>query len=212
MARRSEHTREELRDLALKAAERIVAREGITALTARRVAAAIGYTVGSLYLIFKNIDDLILHLNALTLDELHARASRSVEGQADPRGQLLALANTYIRFAGEHRHRWRLVFEHQQPARLPAWYPERVSQIFALVEAALAKLAPARRPAEIRQAARALWSGVHGVCVLAMTNRLEDSSEAAVRATAELLVANFLDGYVATGRRAGRSTTRRRSL
>lgn len=211
MARRSEHTREQLHDLALKAAGRIVAREGISALTARRLAAAIGYTVGSLYLVFRNLDDLVLQLNAQTLDELHQQARGVAEKQPDPRARLLAMAGAYVRFAGEHRHLWRLVYEHRQPARLPAWYPERVARLFALVEGALAELAPARRPAEIRQAARALWSGVHGVCVLAMTGRFDDSSETAVQGMAGLLVSNFLDGFVATARTARRPAARRRT-
>ena len=67
------------------------------------------------------------------------------EKQPDPRKRLLALAGAYVRFAGEHRHLWRLVYEHRQPARLPAWYPERVARIFALIEGALTELAPARR-------------------------------------------------------------------
>lgn len=201
MARRSEHSRPELHDLALKAAGRIVAREGIAALTARRLATAIGYTVGSLYLIFRNLDDLVLQLNAQTLDELHAQARTVGEKNPEPRERLLALAGAYVRFADEHRNLWRLVFEHRQPARLPAWYPERVARIFALVEGALTELTPSRRPAEIRQAARALWGGVHGICVLAMTGRFDDSSEPAVNGMASLLVSNFLDGYVATARR-----------
>lgn len=211
MARRSEHTRPELHDLALRTAARIVAREGIAALTARRLATAIGYTVGSLYLIFRNLDDLILQLNAQTLDELHAEASAVGEKHPDPRARLLALAVAYVRFADEHRSLWRLVFEHRQPAKLPAWYPERVARIFALVERALTELAPARRPAEVRQAARAVWGGVHGICVLAMTGRFDDSSEPAVNGMASLLVSNFLDGYVATARPARRPAARRRT-
>lgn len=210
MARRSEHTREQLHELALKAAERIVSREGVGALTARRLASEIGYTVGSLYLIFRNLDDLVLQLNAKTLDELYALAREATDNQPTARDCLLALAGAYIRFAGEHRHRWRLVFEHQLPGRVPAWYPERVARIFALVEEPLAGLAPVRRPAEIRQAARALWSGVHGVCVLAMTNRLEDGSEGAVKAMAEMLVSNFLDGFTASAPRTRRAGSRRR--
>lgn len=210
MARRSEHTRPELHDLALKAAARIVAREGIAALTARRLATAIGYTVGSLYLIFRNLDDLVLQLNAQTLDDLHAQARAVGDKNSEPRERLLALAGAYVHFADEHRNLWRLVFEHRQPAKLPAWYPERVARIFALVEGALTELAPARRPAEVRQAARAVWGGVHGICVLAMTGRFDDSSEPAVNGMASLLVSNFLDGYVAAARPARRPAARRR--
>ena len=81
MARRSDHSREELREMALSAAEQIVVEQGYEGLSARKVASAIGYTVGTLYLVFENIDDLILNINARTLDRLHAKMTAS---QAQP--------------------------------------------------------------------------------------------------------------------------------
>ncbi|MEZ5601737.1 MAG: helix-turn-helix domain-containing protein, partial [Candidatus Competibacteraceae bacterium] len=63
MGRRNEHTREELRQIALEAAEELVAAQGLSGLSTRKVAARIGYTVGSLYMIFRNLDDLIAQMN-----------------------------------------------------------------------------------------------------------------------------------------------------
>ncbi|HEX6398630.1 MAG TPA: TetR family transcriptional regulator, partial [Steroidobacteraceae bacterium] len=63
MGRRNEHSREELRDLALRAAADIVSESGAAALSMREVARRIGYTVGALYIVFENLDDLSVHLN-----------------------------------------------------------------------------------------------------------------------------------------------------
>lgn len=63
MGRRNEHTREELREISLRAAEQLVTAHGLDGLSARKVASAIGYTVGSLYMVFRNLDDLILQMN-----------------------------------------------------------------------------------------------------------------------------------------------------
>ena len=63
MGRRNEHSRAELREIALQAAEHLVAEGGLAALSTRKVAAHIGYTVGSLYLVFHNLDDLIIQMN-----------------------------------------------------------------------------------------------------------------------------------------------------
>ncbi len=46
MGRRSEHSRDEIREMAVNAAAEIVEKEGFQALTARKVAGSIGYTVG----------------------------------------------------------------------------------------------------------------------------------------------------------------------
>ena len=75
MARRSDHSREEIKELALNATEEIVAEAGFQALSARKVASAIGYTVGTIYLVFKNLDDLIMQVNARTLETLFKEVS-----------------------------------------------------------------------------------------------------------------------------------------
>ena len=70
MGRRSDHSRDEIREMAIAAAAEIVEKEGFQSLTARKVAGRIGYTVGTLYHVFRNFDDLVMHLNAQTIDEM----------------------------------------------------------------------------------------------------------------------------------------------
>ena len=79
MARRSDHNRDELRNMALEAAYEIVVSEGARNLTTRKVAARIGYSVGTLYLIFKNLDDLKLALNIQSITRLRSRLVESTE-------------------------------------------------------------------------------------------------------------------------------------
>ena len=174
MARRSDHSREELREMALSAAEQIVVEQGYDGLSARKVAAAIGYTVGTLYLVFENLDDLILQVNARTLDRLHAQMSESQGNSGDARDYLLHLGQAYIRFADDDPHRWEMVFKHRLSENrvLPAWYQEKITRMFALVEKGLEPLAKQRPQQEITQAAAALWGGVHGICILALTDTL----------------------------------------
>ena len=71
MGRRSDHSRDELYTMALAAARKIAEKEGLRGLTARRIAREIGYTVGTLYNLFDNLDGLIVHLNGTTLDTLY---------------------------------------------------------------------------------------------------------------------------------------------
>ena len=62
MGRRSVHSPEELRQLILDASQTIVERNGITGLSAREIARMIGYSPGTLYNIFENLDDVLLTL------------------------------------------------------------------------------------------------------------------------------------------------------
>ena len=76
MARRTDHSREELLELVVDAGTRIIAEEGIGAMTARKVASAIGYSPGSIYNVVENIDALIAHVNTRTMRALNAELDR----------------------------------------------------------------------------------------------------------------------------------------
>jgi len=197
MARRSDHSRDELREMTLTAAEQIVAEQGYEGLSARKVAAAIGYTVGTLYLVFENLDDLILHINARTLDRLHARMTELQANAGDASDYLLQLGETYIAFADEDPHRWAMVFEHRfsENRSVPEWYQEKIARMFAMVEEGLEPLAKDHTRQEITQAARALWGGVHGICILALTDNLGVVGVESVQGLTQSLISNYLKGF-----------------
>lgn len=197
MARRSDHSREELREMALSAAEKIVVEQGLEGLSARKVAAAIGYTVGTLYLVFENIDDLILQINARTLDRLHEQMAEIQASFKDPRAYLLHLGDVYIRFADRDPHRWAMIFEHRlaEGRTVPPWYQEKVTRMFAMVEEGLEPLAGKRPQEEVTLAARALWGGVHGICILALTNTLGVAGVESVQQLTQSLINYYLEGF-----------------
>lgn len=197
MARRSDHSREEIREMALAAAEKIVSKQGHAGLSARKVAGAIGYTVGTLYLVFDNLDDLILQVNGRTLDRLHDQMVKDQTRYRDPRKRLLQLGHTYIRFADEDPHRWEMIFERRskQGQKMPEWFQEKVARMFSLVETGLEPLAKRHSRQEIAQAARALWSGVHGICILAITRKLDLAGVDSVQNLAQSLMSNYLRGF-----------------
>ena len=119
MARRSDHSRDEIREMALSAAERIIVEHGHDGLTARKVAIEIGYTVGTLYLVFDNLDDLIIHINGRTLDRLNQRMADGKTQNLAPVDRLIRLGQIYIHFAYRDPHRWSLIFEHPLPEDTP---------------------------------------------------------------------------------------------
>jgi AcrR family transcriptional regulator len=174
MGRRSDHSRDEIREMAIAAAAKQVETEGLQSLTARKVASDIGYTVGTLYHVFLNFDDLIIHMNAQTIDEMAALIQRETRKKRNPEVRIRAMAEVYVKYATDHPDRWRLVFEHQAPRGLPtpALMKERRDVMFAMVADNLREISSARIPQEIDHTATALWSGIHGICILALTGKL----------------------------------------
>lgn len=195
MGRRNLHSREELRKLALGAARDIVEREGAAALTAREVARRIGYTVGTLYLVFTNLDDLIVHVNEQTVIELERSLEAVNRRTRSPDQSLRLLAAAYLGFALLHTNRWRMVFEHRLPEDqdAPATYRAHTAAIFALVKENLRARAPRRGKGSLDDTAVALWSAIHGICVLAVTGKLQAGGTTSVQRLLDVLLDRFLE-------------------
>lgn len=197
MARRSDHSREEIRQMALNAAEALVVTEGYKGLSARKIATAIDYTVGTLYLVFENLEDIVLQVNGRTLDALYEwlRARRAKD--ADARDSLLAIANAYIDYAETETPRWNMLFEYvaEQGNELPDWYQAKLSRLFGLAETALKPLADHRSELELQQASRVLWAGVHGICTLKIRHRMDLAGGQSAEEMANLLIDSFLKGF-----------------
>jgi len=174
MGRRSDHSRDEIREMAVTAAAKHIEIEGFQSLTARKVASSIGYTVGTLYHVFRNFDDLVIHLNARTIDEMAALIQRNTRRKHNPENRIRAMAEFYVQYATDHPDRWRLVFEHQAPRGLPTpiQMKERRDVMFEMVADNLREISPGRMPQEVDHTATALWSGIHGICILALTGKL----------------------------------------
>lgn len=198
MGRRNEHTREEFREITLQAAEQLVAAHGLAGLSARKVATAIGYTVGSLYMGFRNLDDLIVQMNERTLDRLHEKLTAAVVSPPSALAAIRALALAYLSFALAETNHWLALYEHRmaKEQEIPDSFSEKISRMFELVQHHLALLSPRRSPEDIALAARALWSGIHGVCMLSLDRKLETVGGHPMQEVASFLLDNYLSGFV----------------
>jgi AcrR family transcriptional regulator len=195
MARRSDHTREELKDLAIQAAIALIETDGIGQFSARQVAARIGYTVGTLYNVFGSYDELLLNVNARTLDDwyefLQSRLAR--RGRSDP---LRVLARGYIDYARTKYNRWIALFEyrHSEAAGFPDWYEQKLKRLFAMVEEIILPQTSQDRK-KAKRAAQVLWAGIHGICVLSLSDRLELAGPDSPEALAFSLIDNYMKGF-----------------
>ena len=199
MARRSEHSLEEIKAMVVKAAETIVIEEGFAALKVRKIAMEIGYTVGSVYMVFANMDDLIMHVKGQTLDKLSAQLGQVVRASSEPKQAIVQLATNYLSFAISQYNLWSMIFEHRLPEhkQLPDWYQVKVDRVFGRVEKVFREISPHKMDAEIIMATRALWSGVHGICILSLVGKIDADVADDVQDNVVLLVENFLLGWVA---------------
>lgn len=171
MARRNQHSLAEIKALVLNTAETIIAEHGFFALTIRKIAVEMGYTVGSVYMVFDSRADLILHLNARTLAQFNAQLS-PLSHTTDIETWL----NAYLQLIRRHNQRWRVIFTpalaEQKP--LPSWYQQQLNELFQQFAAYF--------PEPNHPAIQALWHGIHGICLLSVDETVEASVLLLVRA------------------------------
>lgn len=192
MARRADHTRQELTELIVRAGIEIIEKEGFSKFSARQVASKIGYTVGTIYNVFGSHDELILHLNARTLDLWFAELENVIRGKKG-KAALKQLAKSYLDFSARHYNVWSVLFTHQLDANadIPEWYRPKLTRFFTLVEDILLPMVD-NKPKIARQSSRVLWAGIHGICMLSLTGKL-DMTESD---SGEDLAMNFIDHYL----------------
>jgi len=198
MARRSDHSTEELTKLLLASARRFAEQEGLSGIGARRIARDVGYTAGTIYNVFGSLDGLIMRLREETLDEMHARCV-AVQMDADPAENLRMLAAAYTGYVVEHPRLWSVLFEHQSPGGdVPDWYRAKVMQALALVERAIAALFAAGEEHARHHEARVLWSSLHGIVSLEVTSKVGIGES--VHSLTESLIGNYV--FALTERKA----------
>ena len=196
MARRSEHSQEEIKEMLLKEAETIFIEESFAELKVRKIAMEIGYTVGSIYMVFDNMADLIMHVKGRTLDDIANQLSQVANGDTAEKN-IEQLAKTYLVYAEQNFNRWSMIFEHRLAENevVPEWYQQKVDHVFSVVESQFKKLSTTHTDEQRQQAARALWSGVHGICTLSLTGKLDVVGVKNVKNTVVLLVDSFIKGW-----------------
>ena len=188
MGRRAVHSPEELRQLILDASRTIVETNGISGLSAREIARVIGYSPGTLYNIFENLDDILLTLQVQLLGRIvdHLKGEMNVD----------ALTHAYIEFALENKRMWNLLFAHSVtgPNRVPPPFHEHLDDLACTVRKALAPLAPNATQEELDTTARALFAGVHGISAVAASEKGAHLTPATAQIYAKELTSNFVRG------------------
>jgi AcrR family transcriptional regulator len=200
MARTAKHSKEELRDMALTAARAVIAEKGSRNLNVRAVATRMGYSVGTMYNIFEGLEELVAWLNAETLDALYEELARApVTGK--PEIDLHSLLDRYLDFVTANRQGWNMLFEERPPEAKapPAWYLEKVAQVFTLLGRMLHPLFAPDEEEQLTRAVHLLWISLHGLWSLDADDKLFIVTRDPLEKTAHDMVDLYLAGLKARG-------------
>jgi len=174
MARTVDYDPEELKEKIIKAAKDIAIRKGYQELNIRDIATCVGCSVGTIYNSFKNIYDIVLHINGETLELLRMTLERELKKKSRSPNSGKTAGKVYIAFTKKHLPLWNLLFQHQHPSHesLPRWYQTKIEETFAILEKSVAPEYSGDKK-KLRRMTRALWAGLHGICVLEVSGKLK---------------------------------------
>lgn len=190
-----------------EAALKVVSRKGIAGATMQEIAAAAGVAKGTIYLYFKNRDDLVRRTAHSTLSRLLDDLEETLARRQPLPDQIRALVETKLRFFDRHRDFFRMYMAFCQgemgsaqarPAKrdqpLYRRYLERVTALFEDARAR-GELGEGLDPARL---APFFVEGIHTV----IFRRVSEELPLPLDAEVEWVVTVLLKGIVAGGGRA----------
>lgn len=184
--------REELRERLIEIAEQTIETEGLDALRARDLARKAGCAVGAIYNVFSDLNQLVIAVNGRTFLRLGEQVRRDVAALPDarPQDQLLAMAQSYRRFARDSGKAWLALFDLRvsSDADVPDWYWQEMSALFDIIAAPLRQLHPDLGADDLDVLVRTLFSSVHGIVLLGVEKRISGVPDDRVEQMLALLI------------------------
>lgn len=188
-AERREREKKKMRDQILNAAMKLFLKEGFEKVTIRRIAEVIEYSPATIYLYFKDKNEILYALHEQGFEELHKR-QQAVLSIRDPLGRLKSHGLVYVSFALEKPEYYDLMFIMKGPARKSKsveeeWVAGRRSYelLRRNVEDCIA--AGYLPGGNLDVAAFSVWSLVHGIVSLIIRRRCSMFPQEKLKAIAE---------------------------
>jgi AcrR family transcriptional regulator len=206
---RSARTKEEvLKDFRtteiVRAARRVIGESGFDDASMERIAHEAGVAKGTIYLYFRNKEELLAHVAAHGFEELMARARLATSRARGAAPKLVGLLRAALEHTAENREVVRTLQERtqlglQRESLLAAKLENNREELLRFVAAIVERGAKSGelRVCDSRRVARFLIEFMRG----AIVDRLENQSPRGVDLDAEAIVDFFLHGVGATERK-----------
>lgn len=170
--------KEDLRELILQGAQKLFVEKGIEQTTIRSIADAINYSVGTVYVYFKNKNAILHALHTQGFVELSGQFS-VLSSVTDPMERLKAMGRVYIRYALQNPDMYDLMLTVRAPmAFLSAMNAEEWNEGKATFDALKTTVEQCMKAGhfsghELEPLTFMIWSLVHGLCSLDIGHRTQ---------------------------------------
>ncbi len=191
MARRSDHSREEIKALAIKHAFALIEEKGEAGFNARNIAKRMGYTVGTIYYVFGNMENLRFHVCGHILDYFR---EITIKKLPNAKNKLNYHISRYIQFSREHFNLWSFLHSLNNLTKgdAPEFYEEKIHRFFKLLTDALIPYTKTKKTA--LKAARTIVPSLHGMCIYSQRRNLIEQNTSDLEVMAKHMVKTYLKG------------------
>lgn len=189
MPRQPTLSSDSMRALFIRCAEKAITEEGVKNATARNIATRAGYTAGTLYTCFRNLDDLLIHLQISVLERLCQKLEET--RKACSNGETVGkLTSAYLQFAYDNEELWALLQQntHTEQADLSAKFSAALNEVRTTFAGALSGHL---KTGGNDSAADLLWASTHGLTSVATSKKLGLFSRLEVNELAKSLAQRF---------------------
>jgi len=165
ISERKEREKKEMEKLILDSAMQLFIEEGYKNVTIRKLAEKIEYSPATIYLYFKDKDEILFTLQRIAFDKFH-NFQASIQSIEDPLERLTEHGKAYVRFALENREYYELMFLIDSPmcSDSPQDFKGEIDS-YQLLKDNLQTCMDAgiMKKMDIEVAAFSMWSYVHGI-------------------------------------------------
>lgn len=190
------NTKDNIRNILIAKGRELVRQKGASFLTARKLSEATGYSVGTIYNQFGNMDKYIAEQNMLTLDDLYAVLAK-IMPDTNPYKNLNRYVDAFAAFVLNNPHLWFLLFNfHIQSGyeSFPQEYLRKLLKITNLwrreFNAVFEKLSAAERKVSLQ----VLWLSMFSLSSFLTLNGLDKMSKLNKKNVCKLLLNTYLAG------------------
>ncbi len=157
--------REEVRASILEAARKVVLEEGWQALSIRKIAEAIDYSVPVIYDHFINKEAILLEFVKQGFGLLNTKLERAKDSVDDSEMQVRAIGNAYMKFATDHKEYYRLMFGLGIPSCEAVKEIPELKSFVQIVMEPISELIQQNKHKKMEERVKfkSFWSSLHGL-------------------------------------------------
>ena len=174
---RKERDKQEMRWMILETAKQIFIEEGFEKASIRAIAERIEYSPATIYLYFKDKNELFFSLHEMGFEKLIYEMTSAIEGITDPVDELRARGFAYMKFAFQNPEMYDLMFIQNAPMESmkdsDIWVCGH--QCFTLLFETIQRCLDTNsiRINDLHIAVMSIWSFMHGLVSLKIRNRFQ---------------------------------------